>query len=129
MLQLFVRFMIGGSVVAIASVLSRYAPYLSGMLSGFPAVFFVSLIFIYLSARQKAVISYASTAFWGMIGSVLTVAATGIGAMAGWAWPLVIGFGLVIYFVFVAVALIFTSFRQKAELNAEFATGDVNTAS
>ncbi len=112
MIQLFVRFMIGGSVVVAASVVSRFAPYLSGMLSGFPAVFFVTLIFIYMSARKQAVISYASTAFMGMIGSVLTVAATGVGAMVGWPWPFVIAFGLLIYLLFVVIALRITGALQ-----------------
>lgn len=91
-----------------AGLLGRFAPFLSGILSGFPAVFFTTLVFIHISARQRAVIAYSSTALLGIAVTGISVAGTGTAAFLGWPWPTVVLFGLTVYFLIVFVAVLKT---------------------
>ena len=104
-----IRFLIGGLIVVAVSLITKAAPFLSGILSGFPAVFLTSLIFVYLSSGTCGLQAFTSTATWGMVATLFAVAGT-IGASYGhWPWPFVIVAGLMTYGVFVSLAMVYTA--------------------
>lgn len=105
MIKMIARFVAGGLIVGLASSMSQIAPFLSGVLSGFPAVFLTTLLFIYLSSGKNGVRAYASTALWGIFASVVAFFGTALAAHWQWPWPFVILFGLVAYGVFVTTAI------------------------
>ncbi|WP_081503436.1 DUF3147 family protein [Sulfobacillus thermosulfidooxidans] len=112
MMVSIIRFIIGGLIVVSVSLVTRAAPFLSGILSGFPAVFLTSLIFIYLSSGHQGVRAYTTTAIWGMIATFFAVAGTILATYGHFPWPVVIIMGLIVYAVFVGVAIVLTAKKQ-----------------
>ena len=106
---LFLRFLVGGSVIAVVSLISAHAPRLTGLLAGFPAVFLTALLFIHGFSGTHEARKFSSTAVYGMAGSVFTVLAVIVGLTVQWPWPLVVVVGAITYIGFVMVMVI----RQK----------------
>ncbi|MCY0865678.1 MAG: DUF3147 family protein [Sulfobacillus sp.] len=99
--MMVIRFGLGGLVVAVVSLLARLAPAVSGILAGFPAIFFTSLVIIGISHGKSAAIHFSSTAVWGMLGSILSVLSVWAGLKAGLGWPWLIVLGILTYGGFV----------------------------
>jgi uncharacterized membrane protein (GlpM family) len=104
-----IRFIVGGFIVVLVSLVTRVAPFLAGILSGFPAVFLTSLVFIYLSSGQTGVRAFAQTATWGMVATFFAAMGTIAASYGRMPWPFVIASGLLLYTVFVTAAITLTN--------------------
>jgi hypothetical protein len=108
-----IRFVVGGLSVVAVSLVIQVAPFLSGVLSAFPAVFLTSLVFVYLSAGQHGVRAFTKTAAWGMAATFLAVIGTVAASYGKMPWPLVIFAGFFLYALFVSSAIVLIKKRNE----------------
>ncbi len=107
-----IRFVVGGLIIVAVSLVTKADPLLSGILSGFPAVFLTSLVFIYLSSGQKGVQAFTKTAAWGMAATFLAAVGTVAASYGRISWPFVIAAGLLLYALAVTSAIVITNKRN-----------------
>lgn len=100
MLDLILRFLVGGLAVVACYILQSVVPWpaLAGIFAAFPAVMTVAVSTAGHSGGSERAAGVAHGAVYGMFGGLLCAAVVAALTSAGWKWPAALATGLGVWF-------------------------------
>ncbi len=99
MLDLALRFIVGGAAVVACYVLQYVVPWpaLAGIFAAFPAVMTVAVGMAGRNGGTRRASSVARGAVYGMLGGLLCAATVALLITANWKWPAAVAVGLSVW--------------------------------
>lgn len=112
MLDLFLRFLLGGTAVMVSYLVTVLSPWkiLAGIFAAFPAVMLTAILMMGLASGSMKAAKIAKGSVFGMIGGVVCVIAVFISLELSHQWLFSIVLGMILWLVS-SVAV--SSFKEK----------------